>query len=187
MSLINISSEGSGPHALFISQILACSSSLACCVTAGAPSGSPQLIPDRFPISNKWPDSSLSCSQTCRWSRTQKQTLCGECAALVIGVGSHPGRFIFVKSWNFSAFLSPPFTLDRRKIENWPTVVMLVPEFRPGQLNREQFNFLMSLKTEMPPISQRTTVGTRECSELGRLGSGRFLTPTRICWILLLV
>lgn len=50
------------------------------------------------------------------------------CAALVIVVGSDPGRFILGESWNFSAFLCPAFTLDRRKMENWPTVVMLVPE-----------------------------------------------------------
>lgn len=43
--LINISSEGSGQHALFISQILACSGSLVCCVPAGDPSGSPTADP----------------------------------------------------------------------------------------------------------------------------------------------
>lgn len=43
--LINISSEGSGQHALFISQILACSGSLVCCVPAGGPSGSPTADP----------------------------------------------------------------------------------------------------------------------------------------------
>lgn len=75
-------------------------------------------------------------------------------------------RFIFVKSWNFSAFLCPPSTLDRRKIENWPTVVALAAEFRPGQRNGEQFNFLMSFKTESPLISRPTSVETWERWEI---------------------
>lgn len=96
-------------------------------------------------------------------------------AAVAMGAGSRPGRLLFGKSWNFSAFLSPPVTLDRRKIENWPAAVMLVPEFRPGQLNRQQFNSLMSLKTEMPLLAGDPAAEAPN------------QTPTQICWILLLV
>lgn len=85
--MINISSEGSEPHAPFISQILARGGSLVCCVPAGDPSGSPTADPrsvlDLDPAAGFL---SEGPSQTWDAHRTQKPDFVwGICCSAVVG------------------------------------------------------------------------------------------------------